>query len=217
MHRASQGRSSRSLRPCTTHPLTKTHFEPTRIDPDTYLVHDHHGEGTAPVSVALNTMVIRAAEPVVVDTGMMENHAPVPRGDVFSLVDPVDIRWVFISHDDVDHTGNLNALIYASAPNATLVIDWFMAERMGASLNVRAQPLAVGAGRRHHRRRRPHPARRAPAGVRLADDTGAVRPADPRLLGLRLLRDAHGRTDPRRRRSGPRRSGWRASTCSPAT
>jgi flavorubredoxin len=115
-------------------PVTKTRFEPTLIAPDTFLVHDHHGEGTAPVSVALNSMVIRAAEPVVVDTGMMENRDQY-LADVFSLVDPEDIRWVFISHDDVDHTGNVNALM-AAAPNATLIIDWFMQERMGASLDV---------------------------------------------------------------------------------
>jgi flavorubredoxin len=54
---------------------------------------------------------------------------------VFSLVEPEDVRWVFLSHDDVDHTGNVNALM-AAAPNATLVIDWFMQERMGASLEV---------------------------------------------------------------------------------
>jgi flavorubredoxin len=52
-------------------------------------------------------------------------------------VEPEDVRWVFISHDDVDHTGNVNALMDA-APNATLVIDWFMQERMGASLDVPA-------------------------------------------------------------------------------
>jgi flavorubredoxin len=112
----------------------KTRFEPTLVAPETFLVHDHQGEGTAPVAVALNTMVIRAAEPVVVDTGMMENRDQYLR-DVFSLVEPEDIRWVFVSHDDVDHTGNVNALM-AAAPNATLVIDWFMQERMGASLDV---------------------------------------------------------------------------------
>ena len=115
---------------------TKTRFAPTRIAPETFLIHDHQGEGTDPVSVALNTMVIRGAEPVVVDTGMMENRDQY-LADVFSLVDPDDIRWVFISHDDVDHTGNLNALMEL-APNATLVIDWFMQERMGASLEVPA-------------------------------------------------------------------------------
>ena len=114
--------------------ITKTRLTPTEIAPETFLIHDHQGEGTAPVSVALNTMVIRAAEPVVVDTGMMENEQQYLE-DVFSLVEPEDIRWVFISHDDVDHTGNLNAMM-AAAPNATLVIDWFMQERMGASLDV---------------------------------------------------------------------------------
>ena len=79
-------------------------------------------------------MVIRGAEPVVVDTGMAENREQY-LADVFSLVEPEDIRWVFISHDDVDHTGNLNALMEL-APNATLVVNWFMAERMGASLEV---------------------------------------------------------------------------------
>jgi flavorubredoxin len=115
------------------HP-TKTRFEPTRIAPETFVIHDHEGEGEAPVSVGLNSMVIRGAEPVVVDTGMAENREQY-LADVFSLVEPEDIRWVFISHDDVDHTGNVNALMEA-APNATLVINWFMTTRMGASLAV---------------------------------------------------------------------------------
>jgi flavorubredoxin len=118
----------------TTTITAKTRLTPTEIAPETFLVHDHHGEHTDPVSVGLNTMVIRAAEPVVVDTGMKENREQY-LDDVFSLVEPEDIRWVFISHDDVDHTGNVNALM-AAAPNATLVIDWFMQERMGASLEV---------------------------------------------------------------------------------
>jgi flavorubredoxin len=115
-------------------PPTKTRFEPQLIAPETFLIHDHDGEGTAPVSVALNSMVIRAAEPVVVDTGMAENRDQY-LADVFSLVEPEDIRWVFISHDDVDHTGNVNALM-AAAPNATLVVNWFITERMGESLAV---------------------------------------------------------------------------------
>jgi flavorubredoxin len=117
------------------HPtLPKTRFEPTLIAPETFLIHDHEGEGTDPVSVPLNSMVIRGAEPVVVDTGMAENREQY-LDDVFGLVEPEDIRWVFISHDDVDHTGNLNTLMDA-APNATLVINWFMTARMGASLAV---------------------------------------------------------------------------------
>ena len=112
----------------------KTRFQPTRVAPETFLIHEHQGEGEAPVSVALNSMVIRAAEPVVVDTGMAE-YGDQYLADVFSLVEPDDVRWVFISHDDVDHTGSLNRLL-AACPNATLVLNWFMVERMGGSLEV---------------------------------------------------------------------------------
>lgn len=112
----------------------KTRLTPTEIAPETFLIHDHQGEGIAPVVVALNSLVIRAAEPVVVDTGMAENREQY-LADVFALVEPADVRWVFISHDDVDHTGNVNELMDACT-NATLVVNWFMTERMGGSLAV---------------------------------------------------------------------------------
>jgi len=114
--------------------LVKTRLEPTRVAPDTFVIHDHEGEDTGPVSVALNSMVIRAAEPVVIDTGMAENREQY-LADVFGLVEPADVRWLYISHDDVDHTGNVNALMDA-CPNATVIVNWFMTERMGASLAV---------------------------------------------------------------------------------
>ena len=112
----------------------RTRIEPTRIAPDTFLLHDHAGEGHAPLLVPINTMLIRGAEPVVVDTGAVE-HRDRFFETLCSLVEPEDIRWVFISHDDVDHTGNLNELM-ALAPNATVVVNWFMQERMGSTLQV---------------------------------------------------------------------------------
>lgn len=112
----------------------KTRLAPTRIAADTFVIHDHEGEGTDPVAVPLNTMVIRGEQPVVVDTGMAENREQY-LADLFSIVEPDDVRWVFNSHDDVDHTGNVNAVMDA-CPNATLVINWFMTKRMGESLAV---------------------------------------------------------------------------------
>jgi flavorubredoxin len=107
-----------------------TYHPPFSIAPDTFVVHAALGEGTAPVAVHVNAMVIRGAQPVVVDTG-----APVSREqylrDVFSIVEPDDVRWIFISHEDVDHVGNLASLIEA-CPNATIVGSWFLMERMGA-------------------------------------------------------------------------------------
>ncbi len=119
----------------TTSPTpAKTRLQPTEIAPDTFVVHDHIGEGRAPVLVPVNTLVIRAAEPVVVDTGFAANREQY-LADLFSIVEPEDIRWVFISHDDVDHTGNVNELM-ALAPNATLIVNWFLQERMAETLEV---------------------------------------------------------------------------------
>jgi flavorubredoxin len=112
----------------------RTRIEPTRIAPETFLLHDHAGEGQAPLLVPINTMLIRGAEPVVIDTGAAE-HRDRYFETLFSLVAPEDVRWVFISHDDVDHTGNLNELM-SLAPNATVIVNWFMQERMGAALQV---------------------------------------------------------------------------------
>lgn len=125
----------------------RTRLAPTKVANETFLIHDHQGEGTAPVSVAINSLVIRGAEPVVVDTGAPE-HRDQFLEDLCSIVEPQDIRWIFISHDDVDHHGNLPALVEL-APNATVIVTWFLAERMGASLGV--SPLRqrwVGDGER---------------------------------------------------------------------
>jgi hypothetical protein len=113
---------------------TKTRLAPTQVANETFLIHDHAGEGYAPVLVPLNALVIRGAEPIVVDTGVAANRDQF-LADVFSLVEPEDIRWVFISHDDIDHTGNLTALM-EFAPNATAIVNWFIQERMGPALGV---------------------------------------------------------------------------------
>jgi flavorubredoxin len=113
---------------------TKTRLTPTRIAPETFIIHNQEGEGVAPAILPVNSLVIRSKEPVVVDTGFAHVRDEY-LADVFSVVEPEDIRWVFISHDDVDHTGNVNALMEA-APNATLIINWFMMERMGGTLEV---------------------------------------------------------------------------------
>jgi flavorubredoxin len=76
----------------------------------------------------MNSMVIRGAEPVLVDTG-----APAVRAQwleaAWSVVDPLDVKWVFLTHDDRDHAGNLLAVL-AACPNATLLTTWFSIGRM---------------------------------------------------------------------------------------
>lgn len=77
----------------------------------------------------MNSLVIRGTEPVLVDTGTPSNRSQWLR-DAWNLVDPEDVRWVFVTHDDHDHAGNLRQVMDA-CPNATLVTTWFSMGRYG--------------------------------------------------------------------------------------
>lgn len=104
-----------------------TYVPPTEVATDTFVIHQVQPALGQPLFVYLNSMVIRGEEPVIVDTGTPANREQWLR-DAFSLVEPKDVRWVFLSHDDVDHSGNLDEVMTA-CPNATLVCNWAMIER----------------------------------------------------------------------------------------
>lgn len=104
-----------------------TYVPPTQIAPDTWVIHSIQPALGQPLFVYLNSMVILGAEPMIVDTGTIANRDQWLK-DVFSLVEPEDVRWIFLSHDDVDHTGNLDETLSA-CPNAQLVCNWAMVER----------------------------------------------------------------------------------------
>jgi len=104
-----------------------TYVPPTEIAPDTFVIHQVQPALGQPLFVYLNSMVIRGKEPMIVDTGTPANREQWLK-DAFSLVDPEDVRWVFLSHDDVDHSGNLDEVMSA-CPNAQLVCNWAMVER----------------------------------------------------------------------------------------
>lgn len=103
---------------------------PVEIAPETWVIQATEGEGTEPMAVHMNSMVIRGREPIVVDTGLPGNQERYLE-DLFGIVDPVDVRWIFISHDDIDHYGNLRAVMDA-CPHATLVASWFLCQRLQA-------------------------------------------------------------------------------------
>ncbi|MGA9278416.1 MBL fold metallo-hydrolase, partial [Ilumatobacter sp.] len=114
----------------------KPRHQPDQIADDTFVIQDTQGEGVAPATVHINSMVIRGREPIVVDTGA-PNNADRFIEDLFSLVEPDDVRWVFLSHDDIDHFGNLQALM-DRCPRATLVTTWFAMERLACcGLDIR--------------------------------------------------------------------------------
>jgi len=82
------------------------------------------GVGVLPI----NAYVLMAEEPVLIDTGIRVD------GDDFiaavsSVVDLQKLKWVWLTHDDADHTGNIPQIMEL-APNAKLVTHGFSALRM---------------------------------------------------------------------------------------
>src|SRR5205085_12641047 len=89
-------------------PIAPTiHVPPVKVAADTFVIQQVQEALGQPLFVYINSMVILGQEPVIVDTGTPANRQQWMR-DVFALVEPEDVRWVFLSHDDVDHTGNLD-------------------------------------------------------------------------------------------------------------
>lgn len=90
------------------------------------------GIGFLPV----NAFVLHAAEPVVVDTGLSLPD----RGfmdALGSVIDPRDVRWIWLTHPDRDHTGALFDLLEA-APQARLITTF-----IGAGIMSTERPLPL--------------------------------------------------------------------------
>ncbi|HEX3246379.1 MAG TPA: MBL fold metallo-hydrolase, partial [Chloroflexota bacterium] len=81
-----------------------------------------------------NSLLIAGEEPVIVDTGTVANRRQW-LDDVFGIVEPKDVRWIYLSHDDHDHTGNLTEAL-SLCPNATLVTTWSMIERISNAFDL---------------------------------------------------------------------------------
>jgi flavorubredoxin len=87
--------------------------------------------------IVVNSYLIESHEPVVVDTGM-----PVVRQEfletLWSLIDPKDVRWVFLTHDDADHSGSLVDVL-AAATNARLVTQFIGYARLETAYAMRPE------------------------------------------------------------------------------
>ena len=105
--------------------------DPYRVAPETWVIPETVPAAPGTV-VPMNSMVITGSEPVIVDTGNELSRDQWLEA-AFSLVDPADVRWVFLSHDDHDHVGNLLPVLDA-CPQATLVTNWFTVERLQRAL-----------------------------------------------------------------------------------
>ena len=101
--------------------------KPHPVMPDIVVLPAHFpipGMGFLPV----NAFVIKGREPVLVDTGMgMESKEFMKALE--SIIDPSDLRWVWLTHDDADHTGSIEKVLEA-APGARLVANSLAVLRM---------------------------------------------------------------------------------------
>jgi glyoxylase-like metal-dependent hydrolase (beta-lactamase superfamily II) len=82
------------------------------------------GIGVLPV----NAYLVMAEEPVLIDTGIAVD------GDEFiaalsEVIDPRELKWVWLTHDDADHTGSIQRIM-EHALNAKLVTHGMSALRM---------------------------------------------------------------------------------------
>jgi flavorubredoxin len=107
--------------------------KPFQVMPDINILPSHFpvpGAGFLPV----NAFVIKAKEPILVDTGMgIESEEFL--NALKSVIDPQDLKWIWLTHDDADHTGNLQTIL-SEAPNARLVAYSLAVLRMSTSWQV---------------------------------------------------------------------------------
>jgi len=99
------------------------------------------GAGVLPI----NAYVLRAEEPVLIDTGIGVDSDDFIDA-VASIVDLRDLRWIWLTHDDADHTGSLRRVLEL-APRARLVTHAFNALRQASSWPVpmdRVHAIRVG-------------------------------------------------------------------------
>jgi len=93
----------------------------------------HHpipGEGLLPI----NAFVIKSTEPVLVDTGIGKDNEEFMNA-LESVIDPQDLKWIWLTHDDQDHTGSIQKVL-EEASNARLIANAVAVLRMGTAWQV---------------------------------------------------------------------------------
>jgi hypothetical protein len=84
------------------------------------------GVGVLPV----NAYVLQSDEPVLIDGGLGVDSAGFVDA-LTSIIDPTALRWVWLTHDDADHTGSIQRVLEL-APQARLVSHGLSALRMAS-------------------------------------------------------------------------------------
>jgi flavorubredoxin len=89
-----------------------------KLTDDTYILPSEFsipGFGTLPV----NSFVIKSQEPLLVDTGLHLDAGEYMTA-LESVIDPEDLRWLYLTHPDLDHVGSLIQVL-ERAPQIRLI------------------------------------------------------------------------------------------------
>ena len=78
--------------------------------------------------LAVNAFVIHAEQPILVHTGAAALRQPFLAA-LADAIDPSDLRYIFLSHMDADHLGNLDAVL-ALAPQAKVLTNFLGMAKM---------------------------------------------------------------------------------------
>jgi glyoxylase-like metal-dependent hydrolase (beta-lactamase superfamily II) len=106
--------------------------------PNAIHVNELHGDihalsGVIPVPGAgilpVNAFLLGGSEPVLVDTGCAA-HREAFLAALGSRIDPRDLRWIWLTHADPDHVGNLAPLL-EWAPRARVVTTFLGLGKLG--------------------------------------------------------------------------------------
>jgi flavorubredoxin len=79
-------------------------------------------------------MVIRGKQPMIVDT-LAIVHRETFLKEAFALVDPKDVRWLFLSHEDRDHSGAIMQVL-EQCPKAKLITTFLGLGKLGEEFSI---------------------------------------------------------------------------------
>jgi flavorubredoxin len=82
-------------------------------------------------SIAINAFVLHGSEPVLVDTGTVAGAGEFMSA-LESVIDPADLRWIWLTHTDFDHIGSLGTLLEAN-PDLRVITSFVGVGIMGLS------------------------------------------------------------------------------------
>jgi glyoxylase-like metal-dependent hydrolase (beta-lactamase superfamily II) len=107
-------------------------MEPSReLLPDLHLLSTYVPVPTIGL-LPVNAFLVKGKHPYLVDTGLLSEADELQR-QVEALIDPADLRWIYLTHSDPDHIGALLPLL-DRAPRAKVITSFVAVAKLQLGL-----------------------------------------------------------------------------------